>query len=344
MNLNATVLLPDGSVESMPLHLADKFHNSQLQLAIVDGVQIGAAIILSAILCMAARTYKSILFVLYQTNLALLILHSVLNIQNLESSIWSMSWYLTGITEASDTTINCTIAYSILYWFLIISICATLVVQVHASFCDLSKRNQNLILLASCVAVFPCIFVWGYFLITNASIASQAKYTEDVSYDQAEWAIDGSWPVFTTTTTVFSAILCIKLFFVLRSRARMGIVHFDPLKAVFTMTLQNSVCPAVLNIVTASLPDDKTPNSLPAISIAMTVLFLPIGYVWAQYRSGDLPAGSPGPTSSLAAYLARARSLRSHDLDSTYEQASTPTTSSSRTFEKKIDYIHHHQV
>lgn len=344
MDLNATVVLPDGSLESMPLYFADKFHNSQLQLAIVCGLQIGASIILSAILWMAARSYKSILFVLYQTNLGLLIIHSALAIQNLESSVWSMSWYFTGITEASDTTINCTIAYSIFYWFLIITICATLVVQIHASFCDLSKRNQCLVLAASCLAVFPCIFVWGYYLITNAVISNQAKYTEQVSYDQALWAINGAWPVFTATTTVFSAVLCVKLFVVLRARAHMGIVHFDPLRAVFIMTLQNSVCPAILNIVTASLPDESTPNSLPAISMAITVLFLPIGFVWAQYRSSGLPAGSSGHSSTLAAYLAKAQSLRSHDFDSTYERASTPTTGSSRTFEKKVDYVLHHQA
>lgn len=341
MSFNATVHLPDGSFTTMPLDYADYYLKSQLQVAITFGVRLGASIVLSAILWMVARTYTSILFILYQLNLILMIIHAALNIQNLESPLWSMTWYFTGVTEVDDTGINCAMTASVLGWFLIISICATFVVQIHAAFADLSTAKRVGVLIASCVAAFPCVFVWGYYLITNAKIAGDVNDTGAIAFEGAQWAINGAWPVFAVTTTVFSAVLCAKLLVVVRTRARMGIEHFDPLRAVLVMTLQNSVIPAIFSIVCAALPNVHEANSLPSIAILLTVIFLPTGYIWAQYRSITGPSGSNGHTSTLATYLARSSSNNTSDVESDFSEMAVPNTASTFDSTKKaVDYVY----
>lgn len=280
-----------------PIYALDKFLHYQCITSIHSAVRIASAFVLCLLLFLVSQRYKSLLFILYQTNFLLMMVGGGLELGWVMSYNGSITQFMTA-TSPNTVGYNVSMAASVVQTVLILNLLATLVVQIYVSFSDQRRQYQlgvtGLAMLGCFPAYFICIWRLAIVGISLYSPSSQASdgfglvffASDPVSGGKDIWAVLNAWRAFSASCAFCSIILCIKLYYVSRNRAKMGLVKFDALRILFTMALQNSVIPSVLAIVSSAISiDNEGGKSVAASAIPVCACMLPMGFIWAQYKT-----------------------------------------------------------
>lgn len=287
---------PD-QVLGYPLFSLDEFFQYQCIVAIHSSVRIASACVICLLLFLISQRYKSLLFVLYQSNFLLMMVGGSLELGWVLSYNGSLTQFMT--TASPDHTgYNVSMAASVFQTVLMLTLLATLVVQIYVSFSDQKRQYQLGVTGLAVLGCFPSylICIWRLVIVGISLYSSSAPTTNGygltffandiVKGDGYVWVVEGAWGAFAASCAFCSIILCIKLYFVSRTRAKMGLVKFDALRILFTMALQNSVIPSILAIVSAAInPNNLGGKCVEASAIPICACMLPMGFIWAQYKS-----------------------------------------------------------
>lgn len=240
---------------------------------------------LGVLLLFLARTYRSIMFCLYEANFCIMTIASVLELGWLFSFQSSTIEVLTG-GDNPQSSLNVSVAAGFFHMLLTMTLLATLVMQVYVACSDLNRNLQISIVFASILACFPTYLIWIWrFVNTCIEELGSNKGLDIVAPESQNWIYEGAWPSFAASTGFCALILCIKLWVVQRSRAKIGIEKFDPIRVLFTMAAQNTAIPSILAIIGGSMgPQNFGGQSITAAAIPLTAVLLPAGYIVAQYN------------------------------------------------------------
>lgn len=285
-NINCTVVSPStGANVDWPLWYIETAAQARLINSIHAGARIGAAVVLGVLLLLLARTYRSIMFCLYETNFLILIVGSALELGWIFSFQSSVVELLTG-GDIPQSSLNVSVAAGFFSMLLTLTLLATLVMQIYVACSDLRPIWHISIVAVSALACFPTCLIWIWrFVNTCIEELGSNKGLNVVAPESQDWIYDGAWPAYAASTGFCALVLCIKLWIVQRSRAKIGIQKFDPIRVLFTMAAQNTVIPCILAIIGGSMgPDNYGGQSITAAAIPLTAVLLPAGYIVAQYN------------------------------------------------------------
>ncbi|GMM50474.1 alpha-factor pheromone receptor [Starmerella bacillaris] len=289
-----------GSDWTYPLGSLDDMMQARVIEAIHCGVRIGSAVVVSGLLFFVARSYKSTLFCMYQTNFLLMIISSALQLAYLLGFGASLTIFMTAGTMPVNNQ-NVSIASSVFQTILVMSLLGTLVCQIYVACGDQNRKIRYTVTAIAAVGCFPTYFIWLWRVVLVGiqnidSTWNDLTWNSDIT--SGRWVFLGAWSAFAASTSFCSFILCAKLWIVNHKRASLGIQKFDPIKMLLTMAIQNSVIPAILAIISAAMsPNNFGAKSISASTIPITAVLLPMGYIWAQRHNSPPPSSSIFPHS-----------------------------------------------
>lgn len=294
---NTTLVVAfQGNEWGMKLSLLDTHQKEITGTAIFMGIRLGICIIMSMMLFFIGRSYRSALFIMYQINFLLLFLGSCLYMAFLESFANSVTAFvLPAIPLNANKRLD--VADSVLNTLVIFSLLATLNFQIWVAFSDIQYRKRIALNALVALGCFPCCFIWLFKLIISSLYMfhpEKAQYNEYGDIKSFRGIYNGTAPSFAATTSVCSAILCVKLILACRKRAQLGIESINPFKIILLMSLQNSVIPSVIMIVGAS--SKRIPDVVRSSAVLVTAVLLPVGYIWSQVFSYKKNLGLVGTT------------------------------------------------
>jgi len=265
----------------------DDIMQARLIGAIHSAVRITAAVIVGTVLALIARGFRSPLFILYQLNFLFMLISSALETSWIFSFNASITEYMS-LGDIPQSSLNLSVAAGVFLTLLIMSLLASLVLQIYFSCADLYVWQQWGVTATAALGCFPAylIWIWKVTLIAIEDLGPNSGGNNGgFGIVEDNWVFYGAWPSFAASTSFCSIILCIKLYLVQRKRTQMGIDTFNPMKVLLLMAVQNSALPAVLAIIAAGMnQNDLSSQSIGAAAIPLTAVLLPVGYIWAQVK------------------------------------------------------------
>lgn len=295
-NLTAQVEFQDG-IWVMKLASLDSHQRQMIELAIFMGVRLGICISMSVMLFVIGRSYRSALFIMYQINFLLLFLGSCLYMAYLESFAGSLTAYMLPI-EPTAANIRLDVTDYVLNTLVVFSLLSTLNFQIWVAFSDFPRKTRMILSSLVALGCFPCFFIWLFKLVAASVFMfhpEKAHYDQEGNITSFRGIYDGTEPSFAATTAMCSTLLCAKLVTACRKRAQLGIESINPFKIILLMSLQNSVIPAVLMIISAA-GKSHIPEVVGSSAILVTAVLLPFGYIWSQVFSYKKNTGLVGTT------------------------------------------------
>lgn len=266
----------------------DESVESHLVTAIHSSVRLAAAVIVAVVLAIVAKNPRSPMFVMYQLNFFFMFLESTLEL----AWLFGFGASLTEFMTAGDIPLSSrqtSVAAGFFSTMLIISLLASLVVQVYFSCSDLYAHQQWLATGVALLACFPTYFIWIWRLaLVGIEEIRLTGQTGLYGFTSDSWVFYGAWRSFAASTAFCSLMLCCKLLLVRHARKRLGMQTMNPLRIVILMALQNSALPAVLALVACGLDQNNlAAQSIAAGAVPITAVLLPVGYIWAQVTTDN---------------------------------------------------------
>lgn len=290
---NYTLSVP-GKHQTVPAGLMEEYTGDRMASYSIEACRVLACALMSLLLILAARTYKSLLFVLYQTNFFFMIIQAALSLAYYNSgantfTFWMYTNILTDTNFVSPYHDRALSAAATIFSLLTMySLLTTLIVQIWAAFGNFERTKRRLATAAAVLGCFPCFFIWTWYTIESAITTLDADTREYNGYaftmKNSKWAQNGAYPVFTATITLWSVVLSLKLWFAARLRLRLGLERFNPIKLIMIIVLENGAASAILAIV-GQAAKKSLPSHFGSITLMVTVVMLPLGYVWVQFET-----------------------------------------------------------
>ncbi|ANB12728.1 alpha-factor pheromone receptor STE2 [Sugiyamaella lignohabitans] len=260
----------------------DSYLSGEITYALIFGLRIGTAAIVSILLALISKKYKSPVFWLNQTSLILLIIHSGLFISYLLGPFGSVTTEFTGSYANVTYSALCTsVAASWLQLLLVVSIESSLLFQTRSVFPEYGKYRNIFTAIVFCIATLPTIVIWTYncVLSTITTIYPDKGYLLTGHNLKIYYAL---WPIFSASVVFYSAIFGVKLFLAIRRRRRLGLKQFDTTQIIFIMSIQTMIIPAIFTIIQFALSD--VPPGYTAFTPLLVVVFLPLSAMWASFN------------------------------------------------------------
>ena len=242
-----TIIEPDGvtplvvSVDS----IRSVQWNTALQ-SIMEGTQIGAALILLLALCLMTKTDKrrSLVFILNATALLLVALRGIFSCLVYTSAFydwynWQLHWY-EGVSGAKTVS-----AFAEFWTFmLILTIEMSLVLQVRIVCCNLSPFKRHLINISNVLAAIATVCVRFALMIMNIDWNIMNIENEN-GWQFSRISTFASAANITLVISIgYSAVVfCAKLALAIEARRSMGMKQFGPMQIIFVMGCQTMCTP-----------------------------------------------------------------------------------------------------
>jgi pheromone alpha factor receptor len=240
-NQEFTLLLPDGTPIEVNTSDLEFLRSFGIRLAINWGSQVGASIMLLAVLLILTRSEKMCSWIFIMNMLCLLtnVIRSFLQCLYLTSNWFNPYAFLSGdfskVTTEDKAT---TIASNVLTLLLVVFIFMSLSTQVWIV-CVTTPKLQRLVIMCSTtlVALVAIGFRMAVVIISNTrtlkyeSIPDKHNLVSQMYISQA-FAI---W--------VFCVVFTFKLGYALLQRKRLGMTQFGPMQIIFIMGCQTMVIP-----------------------------------------------------------------------------------------------------
>lgn len=265
----------------------DDYYHNRVKNGIIFGTRIGAAGLAMIVLWLTSTNKKTPVFILNQLSLFFLVLHSGLYINFLLGGYSSITLTFTGFTDylITQRDLNVYAVTNVFQLLLTATIEASMVFQVKTIFSHPEGKMIGYPLVG--VSLLVALATIGlYFFNTVKSI------TELFGDHQSIYQFNIQTILFASSVNFMSLILVTKLVMAIRSRRYLGLKQFDSFHILLIMSTQTMIIPSVLTILSYALPSFQT-VALPAVSVLLTTLSLPLSSMWAASANN-----SPTPTSS----------------------------------------------
>lgn len=295
-----------------------------LNLGIVQGVGLGAGILLLFMSWVIIVNKKNPIFILNQATLVLLVVNCALNLAYLLGPFSSLPFVFTRVfLDSQWYAYTTTVAANVVHMILIASVETTLVVQTYVIFRSPEVRSLGYILTA--MAASLGVSTVGFYLnnvIRDAIILRRQLLNESYEVHGA-WVSNMPLILFSASINVICALLVAKLVLAVRTRRYLGLKQFDSFHILAISSTQTFIVPSVLVIV--NYRNAWSGSTLLAnLSVIVAVLNLPLSSLWAVSANN-----SPQPSSCQNSLLSRHTS-----------NASSQTMQSYSMFPNKVEKLH----
>lgn len=272
----------------------DSYMKESLNLSILYGVAIGAAIILLFFNWVSVKAKRTPMFVLNQLSLILLIVKSALYLTYLLGPLASLAFSFTGmLIPDTYSSYRVTVASNVIHTLLIATIEASLCYQVFIVFCSPSDRKLGMILTLIFAVISLTTVAFYIYTTTNTAIMYQQLFSQTQNVNRAgTWANNIQFIFFATSINLISCILIMKLVLAIRTRRYLGLKQFDSFHMLTLISTQVMIIPSILVIVNYK-SDQYSSTTLANISVLIIVLLLPFSSMWsASANNNSLPTSS----------------------------------------------------
>lgn len=272
----------------------DSYMKESLNLSILYGVAIGAAIILLFFNWVSVRAKRTPMFVLNQLSLILLIVKSALYLTYLLGPLASLAFSFTGmLIPDTYSSYRVTVASNVIHTLLIATIEASLCYQVFIVFCSPSDRKLGMVLTLIFAVISLTTVAFYIYTTTTTAIMYQQLFSQTQNVNRAgTWANNIQFIFFATSINLISCILIMKLVLAIRTRRYLGLKQFDSFHILTLISTQVMIIPSILVIVNYK-SDQYSSTTLANISVLIIVLLLPFSSMWsASANNNSLPTSS----------------------------------------------------
>ncbi|KAI9868062.1 MAG: hypothetical protein M1813_006807 [Trichoglossum hirsutum] len=237
-----TLLLPDRTPFNVTITAIDAFVFYNARICASFGSQLGASLILFAILAIVTRPEKrrSPIFIVNMLSLVLNTLRCFFQILYF-SGPWSEAYtFFSGdYSRIPATSYANSIAAEIVALLLLIAVEFSLVMQAHVVCATMRDMYRYMIAFASAIIALTAIgFRFGLMVM-------DIKSTLTASYPSWWWLASGSNILTTTSICFFCAVFVTKLGHAVLRRRKLGLKQFGPMQVVFIMGCQTLIVPGV---------------------------------------------------------------------------------------------------
>lgn len=350
---NVTIYAADGSSVVTSLPMINLFNTQNNEICVVYGCQLGASLIMFLVVLLTTRMSKrkSPIFVLNVLSLIISCLRSLLQILYYIGPWTEIYRYLSHdySTVPSSAYAN-SVAASLLTFFLLITIEASLVLQTNVVCKTMSSRIRwPVTALSMVVALLAIGFRFGLTIrniegILGATVKSDSKLFSEASLISE-----------TATLWYFCTIFVIKLGWTLYQRKKMGLKQWGPMQIITIMAGCTMIIPCeshqshtscinkaanphpALFTVLENFPDE-TFYEAGTLAICLVAILLPLSSVWAAAAiDGDEPVRPHGDTPKFSSFnLGSEYKSSSAHLPRSMRNASLPVEHLSRTSEEEL--------
>ncbi|KAF2122722.1 fungal pheromone mating factor STE2 GPCR-domain-containing protein [Lophiotrema nucula] len=285
------LLLPDGTPFQSSMGDIDFFRLFGIRLAINWGTQIGASIILLAVLLLLTKREKRFSLIFIMNALCLLInaIRSILQCIYLVGPFYDFYALLSGSFDRvhRDDQAN-TIASNVMTLLLVICIMISLTLQVWIV-CVTTPKLQRLVIMMVITAV--ALVAVGYrFAVV---VISNARTLQNLGMDDYSWIVTDLNITQAVAIWVYCAVFTYKLGYALVQRRRLGMTQFGPMQIIFIMGCQTMVIPGIFSVLQFY---EKVPE-LGSMALTIVCIFLPLSAIWAGVVADDVNLGASGADS-----------------------------------------------
>lgn len=267
----------------------DDYMHRIIQNSIIFGARIGAAGLVSITLFLISKNRKTPVFVLNQTCLLLVVIHSAFYLAYIFGPLPSMALQFTGFYElASRHDLNIYAATNFSQLFLVTAIEASLIFQVRAIFQEPGVKWLGRTMVS--ISFAAGLAVVGLTLYTTIqSVISILKYESYVSR-----ALDAQPILFASSINLMSFMLIYKLTRAVRSRRYLGLKQFDGFHILLIMSTQSLLIPSILLIVSYAV-DELAKIAFVSVCTLLVTISLPLSSMWAASATdGSKPTSTGG--------------------------------------------------
>ena len=263
--------------------------NRKITEAIVFGVRCGASCLMIIITWLITQRKRTAIFIINQTSLFLILLHSALYFKYLLSSISSLTYTLTYFPQAvTRNDVHVYGATNIIEVLLVASIEVSLAYQVKIVFSGQSFRKLgHSVLCLSTLLGLSTICMFAYTAIHGIA----RKYAGKSTPHLAKY-FNISTILLASSINLMTLILVIKLILAIRSRRFLGLRQFDTFYILLIVSVHSLVCPSIMFILSYSLPQNRGTDVLVTVATLLVVLSLPFSSMWANARN-NVSMGEP---------------------------------------------------
>jgi pheromone alpha factor receptor len=224
--------------------LSDISHES-VQLSILWGVQLGLSVLMFVTILLLTQPGKrtSPIFILNVLALIFNTIKSALYCVWLTSQ-WNNTYALisTDYSRITRMDISNSIAYPVIKFFELVVIEISLVMQVSAVLCTVSKSQRFWLVTLSVTGGVIAVGFQFALMIVNAIAISTAKAGDPPS-SQLQIALAANVTL-TISVGCFMIIFVSKLWYALKQRRVLGLHKFGPMQVIFIMALQTMLVPS----------------------------------------------------------------------------------------------------
>lgn len=233
--------LPGGEIIPIPLDVFDSFVQYGIRICINYGTQIGASVVLLAVLVILTKAEKrsTAVFVLNVSALVFNIIRNIIQCVYFTGPFYQTFVYFSGdysLVPRGDYATSVTGV--VFYTLMVIAIEASLVLQVRAVCVTMTRNARLVILILSFLVATTTIGLRLALTVQNARaiVSSQSFYGQ-------QWLAAASLYMITASICFFSAIFTAKLAVALKQRRSLGLRQFGPMQIIFIMGCQTLIVP-----------------------------------------------------------------------------------------------------
>ena len=263
--------------------------NKKITEAIVFGVRCGASCLMIIITWLITQRKRTAIFIINQTSLFLILLHSALYFKYLLSSISSLAYTLTYFPQAvTRNDVHVYGATNIIEVLLVASIEISLAYQVKIVFSGQNFRKLgHSVLCLSTLLGLSTIVMFAYTAIHGIA----RTYAGEPTQHLAKY-FNISTILLASSINLMTLILIIKLILAIRSRRFLGLRQFDTFYILLIVSVHSLISPSILFILSYSLPPNHGTDVLVTVATLLVVLSLPFSSMWANARN-NVSMGEP---------------------------------------------------
>lgn len=260
----------------------DTYVNSTLTYGVIFGVRLGAFCWTIVSQLLYSSTYKSTMFLVTMASLVLALIQTILFLVYIYSPFRELATHFTGsYASLTVTDVNVSVAASVFEVMSVISIMASLIIQVRSIFSDSPILNWVVTIIVVGGACIPTAMIWTWALVINAKLTIDPEYAAVLTI--VPWVLSATDPSFAATIVLVSFVLISKLLYAIIRRKQLGLTQFDSTQIFFISFAQTMVLPAVFTIMDFALPE-SIPTGFSAFTTMLVIISLPMTGVWAKFK------------------------------------------------------------
>ncbi|KAF2733925.1 hypothetical protein EJ04DRAFT_604003 [Polyplosphaeria fusca] len=286
-----TLLLPDGTPIEVNTSDLNFMRSFGMRLAINMGSQVGASIMLLAVLLVLTRREKMRSWVFIMNTLCLLTnaIRAILSCLYLTGNWFNPYAFLTGdFSKVTSNDMATSIASNIMTLLLVVFIFVSLSIQVWIV-CVTTPRLQQLLIMSATTLV--ALVAIGFRLAVV--VVTSHRTLHYTGWDDKHLLIVQMYISQAIAIWVFCVVFTFKLGLALLQRKRLGMTQFGPMQIIFIMGCQTMIIPAIFTCLEFY---DKIPE-LGTQTLTVVCIFLPLSAIWAGVSTSDSNVAVSGANS-----------------------------------------------